>query len=133
MFSVSAQLFYLKLKDKLMLLKLPAMTFSLLNLRAGEHLFAFHISMQTWPLRLGCAKHSGWACSPDSSWLLFCARKFGENVCSTAQKEEPEQAAPFSVELFQFPFKWWEYFPPKQAVPAPSALGKSNLPSSLSL
>lgn len=69
---------------------------------------------------LSCAKHSVWACSPESKRLLFCAWKFRENFCSIAQEEEPEWAAPFSIKLFQFLFKWWEHFPRKQTVPAPA-------------
>lgn len=45
-FSVSGQLFHSKLTGKIMVLKLPVMTFLLLDLRAGEHLLAFHMSMQ---------------------------------------------------------------------------------------
>lgn len=36
-----------------MLLKLPAVTFLLLDLRAGERLFAFHMYAEMWPLKLG--------------------------------------------------------------------------------
>lgn len=82
---------------------------------------------------LSCAKHSVWACSPESKRLLFCAWKFRENFCSIAQEEDPEWAAPFSIRLFQFLFKWWEHFPPRRAVPALSTFGKSSLPGPLAL
>lgn len=58
-FSLSAQLFHSKLTGKIVLLKLSAMTFPLLNQTTGEHLFAFHMSVQECEIGLSCAKHSG--------------------------------------------------------------------------
>lgn len=91
-----------------------------------------HVYAEMWPWRLGCPVPNTVAGHVHQTATLLCW-KFRENVCSIAQEEEPERAAPFSIELFQFPFKWWESFPPKWAVPAPSTSGKTNLPGLLAL